>query len=347
MKQARSLSQSGLKTLVSQWVAGGKRVVAPARVANGPVEYRSIQSADEILWDALPQQSAKGVFLPATEVLFAWKTTKKGVHLQEPEQKPTPTVLLARPCDAAAPSIVDKVMGWDYRDERWFGRREATTIVTLACDGGDESCFCAAVGLGPGSDRGADCMLTPAGDGYHVAVLTERGQELIAAHDKLFGDATHEEEAFGYQAKAKEKVAARLAIDCKGLEEWLATHFDHPIWSAIAHRCHGCGACASVCPTCHCFDIVDESSAMNAGVRRRNWDTCQSARFTLHGSGHNPRADQHARYRQRVSHKFSIYPRRFGEVLCTGCGRCSRACPGGMDLPEILRMIGREGQGAA
>ena len=41
-------------------------------------------------------------------------------------------------------------------------------------------------------------------------------------------------------------------------------------------------------------------------------------------------------------HKFSIYPARFGEILCTGCGRCSRACPGGMDLPEILRTIGRE-----
>jgi ferredoxin len=38
-------------------------------------------------------------------------------------------------------------------------------------------------------------------------------------------------------------------------------------------------------------------------------------------------------------HKFSIYPDRFGEVLCTGCGRCARACPGGMDLPEVLKTI--------
>jgi len=40
-------------------------------------------------------------------------------------------------------------------------------------------------------------------------------------------------------------------------------------------------------------------------------------------------------------HKFSIYPRRFDAWLCTGCGRCARACPAGMDLPEILGTLVR------
>ena len=38
-------------------------------------------------------------------------------------------------------------------------------------------------------------------------------------------------------------------------------------------------------------------------------------------------------------HKFSIYPRRFDEFLCTGCGRCARACGAGMNLPEILGQL--------
>jgi len=95
-----------------------------------------------------------------------------------------------------------------------------------------------------------------------------------------------------------------------------------------------------VCPTCHCFDIVDEPEGLDCGARRRNWDFCATCKFTLHASGHNPRGSQNERFRQRVLHKFSIYPKRFAEVLCTGCGRCVRACPAGMDLPEILGQLG-------
>jgi ferredoxin len=117
------------------------------------------------------------------------------------------------------------------------------------------------------------------------------------------------------------------------------------MWKTVALRCLGCGACTSVCPTCHCFDLVDEPDGTTSGTRRRNWDTCQASLFTLHASGHNPRSDQTARCRQRVMHKFAIYPKKFGQVLCTGCGRCIAACPAGVDLTEILNTIARRMSG--
>jgi ferredoxin len=42
-----------------------------------------------------------------------------------------------------------------------------------------------------------------------------------------------------------------------------------------------------------------------------------------------------------VLHKFSIYPERFGETLCTGCGRCAQACAAGQNLPEVLDQVER------
>jgi ferredoxin len=232
-------------------------------------------------------------------------------------------------------------MDWDYHDEPWFGRRQATTIISMACPGGDSSCFCTALGLAPDETRGADILLVPVSGGFHAEILTDKGESLVRTPGSGFAEGGRAEEARKRREAGRARVEANLKINSENVRAFLDKNFGHAFFRDVALRCHGCGACASVCPTCHCFDIVDEPEAIGRGTRRRNWDTCQAAKFTLHGSGHNPRADQSSRIRQRVMHKFSIYPQRVKAILCTGCGRCVRACPGGMDLIEILERIDR------
>lgn len=333
---ATLISREDLASLVTELRAEGVTVIAPARGGDGTVDYATIERLEEAALDgALPRHSLKELFFPPTEPLFSWRQRQASVDIVEVPTTFAPRVVLgAKPCDAAALEIVDRVMGWDYRDELWFGRREATTIVSLACAGGDQSCFCSATGLGPESAKGADVLLAAAGDGFAAEAVTEKGRAFVATHPARFGG-TPQGEPVGSTAR----VAGAADLSMPAIRAWLEAHFEHQLWDEIALRCHGCGACAAVCPTCHCFDIVDEPEGVAGGTRRRNWDTCQTGRFTVHASGHNPRADQRARFRQRLNHKFAIYPRKFGEVLCTGCGRCARACPGGMDLPEILGRI--------
>lgn len=342
MNTRRLLSIKDLGGLVGDLLGSGVRVIAPIRCRDGgeeKVEYRPVHHPDEMyLSGPLPVRPLKEVVFPPSEPLFRWKQNKSSIEIEEVPTGFKETVVVgARPCDAAALDIVDKVMGWDYRDELWFGRREAVTVLSLACSECDDACFCTAVGLSPESSRGADGLLRPAGDGYLVEFLTPKGEKLLDRYIERFTEANVEALPSGLG----NKLQSNLKADPGTIRKWLEKHFDDPYWNEVALRCHGCGACAFVCPTCHCFDIVDEPEGVDRGERRRNWDACQPALFTLHGSGHNPRKDQSARFRQRIMHKFHIYPARFGDVLCTGCGRCIRTCAAGMDLIGILSDISR------
>jgi len=345
VSRQRFLPAAAVPRLIEGLAAAGVRVYGPANRA-GRVEYRRITTAADLdLHAPMPALSLKALFLPATEPILHWRRHHDDVTLTGVEPQAVPAVVLgARPCDAAGVAVLDKVMGWDYRDEAWFARRDATTVVAVACASAGPDCFCETVGLGPASSKGADVLLTAAADGYDAEACTEKGEALFERCADAFvagGTGVSPDPARrGQQAAGSAPLGGTGVSPVRDLPLDLA--WDDPLWDQLGLRCHGCGACAAVCPTCHCFDLVDEPDGLLAGTRRRNWDTCQAANFTLHASGHNPRPDQRARFRQRILHKFSVYPRRFGEVLCTGCGRCAAACPAGQNLPEILAQARRQ-----
>ena len=361
MSEALFLSHDALRDLVAGLVAAGTAVIGPAPAGGptipgleererptakgiyGSLEYREIRDAGELaLSPGMPRLSLKQFFLPQSETLFSWKQRGADVEIRETPTAFNPRVVLgAKPCDAAALEIVDGVMDWEYRDELWNGRREATTIFALACAVEDDHCFCASVGAAPDTAKGADGLLTPTAGGFLVEATTAKGEAFVEANGARFttppsGGA---DEARAYRTAALARVGENTQIDAARVRDWIEHHFEDPFWATLGVRCNGCGACTMVCPTCHCFDIVDEEEGVGCGTRRRCWDTCQAGKFTLHASGHNPRADQIARYRQRINHKFAVYPLKFGEVLCTGCGRCVRTCQMGQNIGEILVAI--------
>ena len=329
------ISEHNLNTLLDTLIKQGTRVVAP-RINAGTPLYEPIASSGEWAQQAapLPRRSAKEAFFPLCEDIMSYEKEGQQVNLKDidPARFPETVLVGVRPCDAAAIPVLDAVFSWDYHDEFFLERRKKTTIIGLACTTADDACFCSAIGLSPSETKGSDLFLTPLeGGGYACESCSDKGEALITNHEKLFAEPT--------KAKTLPPAAPQTEkIDLKKVKAWLDEHFEDPLWDGIATRCVGCGACAFVCPACHCFDIVDEGTEKN-GKRRKSWDACGFWKFTHHASGHNPRDLQPKRYRNRIMHKFKYYDDKFGQTLCSGCGRCVRICPVGIDIAAIVEEI--------
>jgi len=326
------LSFTVLRTLVDQWLAAGRRVAGP-RLVNDRLLYAWVDAAGQLTLDdgPRPRNSIKEFLIPHHETLYGYKLARKRVELTDvaPPQDQQ-IIIAARPCDAALGPILDHVFNWDYADAAYNRRRELTTIVTLACRTFDADCFCTSVECRPDDPRGSDAMLHVLDEEtLEIRCLTEKGARLFAGHGKP-SDRT-----------AQVNLGPETRFDLEKLGEFLESEFEDSHWPDLARRCLGCGVCAYTCPTCHCFDIVDEGAG-GEGVRARNWDACQLALFTLHATGHNPRSQQFQRQRQRIYHKFHIYPEKFGTLLCTGCGNCTRNCPVGLGVRPVLTAIARK-----
>lgn len=316
------------------------RLVAPVE-QDGIRLFRPVEDVSKVvLGEGNTAWSFKEYLFPRTEPLFRYRFAGGAqVELAEPELPEGETVIFgARPCDAAGLAVLDAVFSWDYDNPFYCRRREQTTIIGLSCAEPADACFCTAVGLSPTGTAGSDLLLTRVGNEYLAEPVTEKGERLLQQHAALFTDTSAGKEEATKAAEGKMRRKASIILN---LETPLEKVFDNPAWEEMARACLGCGACAFVCPTCHCFDIVDEGDACG-GSRCKNWDSCGFALFTVHTSGHNPRADQAARYRQRVLHKLRYIPERFGVAsACVGCGRCVATCPAGMDIYEVATQVAR------
>jgi ferredoxin len=322
--------ETELRRLVGEWIAAGIRVVGPCRQTADLVLYDILESPEQLLMQDFvrPSNSIKEFLFPKAEKLYGYRIEGNRIALLETEPPEFRQIIVAaRPCDAASLPILDHIFNWDFQDEFYNRRRSGTTVITRACTAHDDSCFCTSVGLGPSSERGSDALLLALDDGsYEVRCLTDKGRSLF--HGK-----TKESDK-----KSTPHAGPSSHFDSAAVGKFASEHFESPFWQAHTLTCMGCGACAFTCPVCHCFDIVDAGVTTGNG-RVRTWDSCQFSTFTVHASGHNPRATQPSRQRQRLLHKFAIYPEKFGEILCTGCGNCTRNCPVGLGVLSVATEI--------
>ncbi len=309
---------------------------APVQLAEGVSVFKKIDQPGEIdLTQLLSQKPAKDLFFPQSEVMFHYEKVgiQNQIHSTE-EVKKERILFGARPCDIEAISIIERVfVGEEYTDVYFLQKRKKTTIIGLGCNQPLSTCFCSSAGGDPFLRAGSDLFFIDLGEAYFVELLTEKG--MAFQNNKFFEKADPKDLAAvkELEKKAFEKVGFSLPID--GIEKRLDLMGESSFWDRIHEKCVGCRICTYLCPTCHCFDIVDEAS-QDKGKRVRHWDSCLSPLYSLETSGHNPRPTTRERTRQRLMHKFNYYPKVFGEVACVGCGRCIIYCPVHFDIRQVI-----------
>ena len=334
-------------------LAGEGRFFAPAREparTGWPLYYELAENPGQIVYDfANVRVPLKEVFLPQTEVLCTFDYDQV-TEVPLPAEKIL--VFGCRPCDARAMSQLDAVFSpknKGFADPYFLQRRENAVVIALACTGPCPTCFCTAMGGGPAGTEGADLLAHDlsaavgaggaggAADTILLEAVSDKGRALLEAHRGLLSAAAPEALE---QARAAD-AAAEAAVRQGGDLALVNPAFEDPRWEELTASCIGCGACTYLCPTCHCFDIADESR-LYKGRRIRTWDSCQFPLFTKHASGHNPRKNKKERLRQRFMHKFSYAVENTGVALCVGCGRCISGCPVNLDIRDVIRSLAKE-----
>lgn len=293
-------------------LADGRQVWGPQQGPDGLWRLQLLATTTEEALAPLPFVPLKKLLFPDGDPL--WNLNAEG-YAGPPDPSSILLVNVAL-CDLQALAWLDRAFA---DDERYRLRRARLLVVGAPCVPTAE-CACQPEGLVPGGDLFRDgerlWALSPAGD----KVINEWGSGSGVESLPLTGPLTG-------------------AVMTPVGEELFRASAGTPLWDEEAVRCVACGACSAVCPTCNCYEVLDEAGLDGSVTRRRVWDNCFFADHARVAGGYDFRAGRGTRLCFRFEHKRLGFGLLRGIVSCVGCGRCRRACPVGIDLEPVARRL--------
>lgn len=310
-------------------------IFGPVR-KDGQVVFSRIAKAPELAYYVNSMMSPKKYLHRPSEIILSGHIGD-GFFTEESIPDKKQVLIAVKPCDVHAILYLDKVFNHDFQDPYYNARREKTFIVGLNCTEVGENCFCSSFDTGPELKEGYDLLLTNLGDRYTVDVGSEAGAEIV---ERIGLEDAHISDTMLKLRKirvAREQMSKRL--DTKDLPQILRANLGHIYWSQVGQECLGCSNCTMVCPTCYCYNVVDQVDISLKNVERiRSWDSCQVLDFAA-VSGGNFRKEQATRIKQFVCHKLSYSLDQYGLFGCVGCGRCITWCPAEIDITKVAQEI--------
>lgn len=248
----------------------------------------------------------------------------------------------AKACDLKGFKVQDYVFLTDEFSDPFYRRmREENLIISADCSTTIDTCFCMALGLKPYPENNFDLNLSLIENGCMIEVGSDKGEAVVKNNKELFQEVTQAQKLKRQQIrnhvqKEVQKNIKKHGIPLEGtLKNRIKKNYSDKFWNREAKTCVECGACNTICPTCHCFLLYDQGDAKKM-ARLRIWDSCMIKDFATVAGGANPRPKLWMRLRNRFEKKFDFFPKVLGINACTGCGRCITACPAKIDIRKVL-----------
>ena len=279
----------------------------------------------------------KKYFLPPREDLFRYSPAEG--YLPCTEELARKVVLFGvHPCDIYSLNILDEIFSGKYPDPYYQARRQSIIVIGIDCTP-DEHCFCRSM-RADFVERGFDLFFSDIGSHYLVFVGTARGDDMVLATGPLLEEVS-DADIEKYKERSREKRRSyELDVEIRDLPEIFEMEYTSEIWDELGEKCLSCGSCSMVCPTCYCYDVIDEvEPGSHAGTRTRIWDSCLFFNHAMVAGGENFRTSRSSRIKFRFYHKQRGFVAEYGRPSCVGCGRCIAACPVDIDIVEVIRRL--------
>ena len=320
------------------------KVAAPVSKGHNNFAFEEVTSAEKISLKYIPTiLPPKKYFMPQQETLLEYNIGK-GLDARPVVEYEKIVLFGLHTCDLAGIQCLNMVFSERPRDYNYLMRKRKISIIGLECNEYcDEHASCGLVNSNVPSG-GYDLFFTDLGDYFIAHINTQIGDEIVE-ETKFFegADKSHLMELETLREKKRTIFKNEVAIEQRNIPKLFDSSFESSVWKELEERCLACGNCTAVCPTCYCFDIVDEMDlGLKSGRRFRRWDSCQLEPFAKVAGGENFRKSRAARQRHRYYRKFRYPVNKFSRFFCTGCGRCSRTCMAGIKLKETLNALIRE-----
>lgn len=166
---------------------------------------------------------------------------------------------------------------------------------------------------------------------FKILTGSHKGQRIL----KKFGYKSYEHIQFAGPVKKPYMTESLLEVKDK-----MSRFLKSRIWEKLGQKCIECGKCSIVCPTCFCFDMADCPNLKDKqGARDRYWACCFYDEFSEITGGEKFLNTTAERIYYWYYHKFVRIPDEYSFPGCVGCGRCTMACPAGIDICQVLSDI--------